>query len=259
MNSAFSPIAEQRPSKPRWFHLTPGRWLFVLLLMEGLLWLSDRSGWPEWHKGYAVLIAIACVGLAMWLMLFWLAVALLFRRRVQFSLRSLLLFTIVVAIPCSWFAVEMKRAREQRTVVEAVKNLGGWVKYDDGSAPFSTLPEFTWLWKLLGDDFLMDVGGVILDHRQVTEADLEHLTGLTQLKFVSLYNTPVTDPGLECLKGLTQLEFLSLCDTRVTDAGLAHCSGLTQLRYLRLNDTKVTDKGVKKLQQALPNCEIEHW
>jgi hypothetical protein len=26
---------------------------------------------------------------------------------------------------------------------------------------------------------------------------------------------------------------------------------------LRLRDTQVTDEGMKKLQQALPNCEIE--
>ena len=33
--------------------------------------------------------------------------------------------------------------------------------------------------------------------------------------------------------------------------------GLRQLRLLYLDGSKVTDAGVRKLQQALPNCEID--
>jgi len=39
---------------------------------------------------------------------------------------------------------------------------------------------------------------------------------------------------------------------------LEHLSGLTGLKILWLGDTQVTDEGVKKLQQALPNCDIIH-
>jgi len=31
-----------------------------------------------------------------------------------------------------------------------------------------------------------------------------------------------------------------------------------QLQFLDISGTKVTDQGVKKLQQSLPNCKIEH-
>ncbi len=74
--------------------------------------------------------------------------------------------------------------------------------------------------------------------------------------FVFLGGTQVTDAGLEHLKGLTSLQTLDLGDTFVSDAGLEHLKGLTSLQNLSLWDTKVTDEGVKKLQQALPNCEI---
>ena len=67
----------------------------------------------------------------------------------------------------------------------------------------------------------------------------------------------MTDAGLVHLKRLTQLQQLYLERTKVTDAGLEHLKGLTQLRNLDLSQTEVTDEGVKKLQQALPNCEIE--
>ena len=65
------------------------------------------------------------------LMFLWLTVALCFRWRFQFSLRSLLVLTVVVSIPFSWLAVEMKRAREQREAAKEVQSLGGIVMHDD--------------------------------------------------------------------------------------------------------------------------------
>ncbi|HEY3963828.1 MAG TPA: leucine-rich repeat domain-containing protein, partial [Planctomycetaceae bacterium] len=62
----------------------------------------------------------------------------------------------------------------------------------------------------------------------------------------------VTDAGLECLKGITNLRILCLSNTRVTDAGLIHLSGLTKLRRLDLSFTKVTDAGIVHLTK-LPN------
>jgi hypothetical protein len=123
-----------------------------------------------------------------------------------------------------------------------------------------------------------------LDSTQVTDAGLEHLKRLPKLRVLNLCRTLVSDAGLEHLKGLTHLQDLNLRHTRVTDAGLEHLEGLTQLQQLNLwntnvtdagleclkrvkqlhrlvlVDTKVTDEGVKRLQQALPNCQIyQHW
>ncbi len=56
---------------------------------------------------------------------------------------------------------------------------------------------------------------------------------------------------------MTRLEILNLASAKVTDAGLEHLKGLTQLNWLGLHGTRVTEAGVKKLQRALPNCEID--
>ncbi len=44
----------------------------------------------------------------------------------------------------------------------------------------------------------------------------------------------------------------------ITDAGLEHLKGLTNLELLVLGDTQVTDEGIKKLREALPNCNINY-
>ncbi len=79
-----------------------------------------------------------------------------------------------------------------------------------------------------------------------------------QVLWLSLSSPYVTDAGVAHLKGLANLRQLYLFGTKVSDAGLEHLKGLTNLRRLDLYRTKVTDEGVKKLQQALPNCEIEY-
>ena len=107
--------------KRRWFYPTPGRLLVVLLAVECVLLLSERFQWFAFNekKGWTVLIAVAVVGLFLLLMLIWFITSLIFRWRFQFSIRSLLVLTIAVAIPSSWLAVEMKWARRQREAVEA--------------------------------------------------------------------------------------------------------------------------------------------
>ncbi len=69
-------------------------------------------------------------------------------------------------------------------------------------------------------------------------AEIEELGGSVTV------GKPVVEVSLEC--------------TEVTDAELEHLKGLTSLQSLHLSGTQVTDEGVKKLQQALSKCKIEH-
>ena len=58
--------------KTRWYRLTPDRYVILgLLVVVCLLWLSERFGWLPWHKGYAVLTALAVVGVTFVGMLLW--------------------------------------------------------------------------------------------------------------------------------------------------------------------------------------------
>jgi membrane protein YdbS with pleckstrin-like domain len=100
--------------KPRWFYPTPSWLIVALLVVEGLLWLSERFQWFDFHKGYAVLIAVVAVGATILVMLFWFLVSVVIHRRFRFSIWSLLLLTVAIAIACGWLWWERELARRQR-------------------------------------------------------------------------------------------------------------------------------------------------
>ena len=249
----------------RWLRLTPDRAVPCLLALEGILLLAERFGWFTFdrHKGYAPLVTIAAVGTALLLMLLWFLVAIVFGRRFQFSLRSLLLLVVVVAIPCSWLATEMKAAREQHAIVETIWKFHGHVYYDyEDHDPFalpSKPPGPAWLCELLGEDLFASVTWLAFYEygSEFSDAELEKLKGLPHLQGVDLFATNISDSGLEHLTRLPQLKELDLSYTKVSDTGLEHLKGLTELQGLYLTVTKVSDSGVEKLQKSLPNTSIE--
>jgi hypothetical protein len=173
-------------------------------------------------------------------------VGLVFRRHVQFGLRTLLVFVTLCALVCSWFTVRIREAMRQADVVDALiekfpQNDSTtdfhdfamryhWEDARGNPTPFAPAPEI--LLKVFGEDFFGDVVSVFIKNRQLTDTDL-------------------TDVAT-----LTRLDFLQLDSDKITDAGLSHLEGLTELRLLNLNDTSVTEEGVKRLQHALPKCEI---
>jgi len=257
---------------------TPAWLIYGLLVVEGLLWLSERYTWFGFNekKGWTVLVGVAVVGVAMLLMLLWFIASLVFRWRFQFSLRSLLIMVVAVAVPCSWLAVEMREAkRHQEAAAAIVATPGGSVSYDyefdssgkriSGATPKSP-KSLRWL---LGDDFFDRVVQVsvardaafeqaktLADLRcvrvgcsgQVTDATLVHLQGIPQLRVLHFGANNVTDAGLASLSGLTHLERLEMRYMRITDAGLKHLEGLPQLRALWLG-TGIKDAGLERLKE----------
>jgi hypothetical protein len=238
----------------------------------------------------------------------------------QYSLRTLLVFVTLSAVPCSWLGWKIRQAERQRKAAAAI---GGEVVWSKPIGP-------VWLRRLLVDGLFMHVESVDLSGQpdidaklknlqrlnqlqtlslfwesDFTDAGLENLKGLKQLQALGLWGTDkvtdaglenlkgldqlteldlignftdaglenlkaldhlrelmlgsdkFTDAGLENLEGLSQLENLTLLGTGITDAGLEHLNGLHQLKTLSLGRTKVTKEGVKKLRQALPNCEVD--
>ena len=191
----------------RWFQPTPGRFVLLLLAVEVLLWLSERFGWLHWHKGYAVLTGVAVVVVAMLGMAVWLVVALVSRWRFQFSIRSLLVLVVVVAVPCSWLATDMKRTKDQSLLVAKIRGSYGLVEYvwqldaNGNGLPNAQPPGPKWLRQVLGDDFFGDIAVARLNPYS------SHETG----------NAAFTDADLKCVRYWTKLRDLSIsCRATIT-------------------------------------------
>jgi hypothetical protein len=269
-NAVSEPESQRVASNPKfqWIGLTPDRFFIALLLAECLLLLSERLQWFGFnlHKGWTLLIAIACAGVAAILPIFFFAVTLILRRRFQFGVRSLLMLFVVIAVPSSWLEVEVREASERCKAATAIEKLGGLIWYDYQVVDGCDYPLFdrsppsgsTWLRGLLGDDAFTSIVGVQMlgSSTQATDASLKYLRRFTTLQTLSIQGSYITDMGLENLKELNQLQALGLIDTQITDAGLEHLEGLTKLKELYLAGSRVTPAGVKKLQSALPKCRI---
>lgn len=258
---------ESKP-KRRWYHLTPDRLILGLFAVQILLLLSEWFQWFGFNekKGWTVLIAVAAVCVVVVVMLLWLVASFFSRLRFQFSLRSLVVLVVVVAIPFCWLAVKMREAERQFWAVWTIKRADGIVYYDYQNALDRDVyvfgrqdpPAPAWLRTSLGRDFFSEVGAICSgDPERFDDAVLERVRSLKKLRWLFLCDTPVTDVGLENLTGLTELKRVGLTNTQVTDAGLEQLNGLTSLQWLELSGTHVTAQGINRLQAALPNCEIK--
>jgi hypothetical protein len=159
--------------------------------------------------------------------------------------RSALLLA-VAAILGVWLSVDTIRAFRQRATVGAIWSLGGYVRREhEGPEDDGLIPH--WYRKLLGDDFMDPLVTVRLAG---TEAGDEHLVFVgkaTRLQMLDLRDTRISDAGLDHLRGLSDLRLLILTGTAVSDDGLAKLKDLPRLRLLCLEETKITDRGLQNL------------
>jgi hypothetical protein len=187
------------------------------------------------------------------------------RRWFQYSLRTLLLVVILASIGMSWFAVRMKRARQQQEAVKAIVRLGGKVEYDyettyeypdacmdgqslgcsGGPRPKSSVP--AWLNSLLGEDFFAAVITVELDSARMDSNDaleqVRHLPRLQQL--VTGGNSELTEEGQKCIEGLTHLRCLGIPSSVEPEVRLDHLQALERLEFLELGGP--TDENLRQI------------
>jgi hypothetical protein len=231
-------------TKRRWYRPTPGRLIAALLAWEVVLLAVEPAGWIP--KGYTVLLALASVVLTIAFLFAWFLFALVFRRRFQYSIRSLLLLTVAVAVPMSWLTVEMKRTREQLVILRELKKWDGiWSISHSGNLTPEKWSNFETQFGLLiyGDRLCVALG-----HSKNTDAALELLKGLPELRELHLFGSEVTDEGLKNISLMENLSKIDLDATAITDVGLENIKNLINLEELDLSNTKITDSGMQYLQ-----------
>src|SRR5271166_133517 len=120
----------------------------------------------------------------------WLALSRFFRgcRWYQFSLRSLLIFTLLFAIIVGWLGNKIGQKRPERQAVEAIIQTGGEVWYDQARPNFPTGRSEPsgplWLRTVLGENFFSEVREVGLD--PADDATLAQLDALPDLEVLAI-------------------------------------------------------------------------
>lgn len=181
------------------------------------------------------------------------------RNYLRLSLRTLIVLVLVIGGSLGWV---VHSARVQRDAVAAIRELGGTVTYDwerkDGrSVPNGRPWAPRWLLDRVGIDYFGHVTQVrVVATHELSDADLIHISHLSQLEELDLHRSPITDARLSYLEGLADLQSLTLFHTDVGDRGLVHLRRLNRLRTLSVENTKVTNTGAEGLQRMLPNLKI---
>ena len=83
-----------------------------------------------------------------------------------------------------------------------------------------------------------------------------HLSGMNRLEYLDLIHTPIRGPGLEELKDLPALSSLNLSDTLLNDDSVEYLLPLTQVGSLGVANTGLTRVGALELAQltSIDNC-----
>ena len=207
------------------------------------------------------------------------------RQRFRIGMRGMLIAFTLVAIVCGLFGARAYRARQQRTIVQAIQSVGGIVTYDYENTRGNwvvtsdglTIPR--WLEKLVGRDMCgkvthayisdaTDQDIIALKFRgieqvsfagtQITDKSLPSICQSKNLTHLNLWGTKVTDEGLRELHQLPRLETLDLTDTRVSDRGLATLAEMKNLKTIILIRCTVTTTGIERLIKSLPHVRLIH-
>ena len=184
------------------------------------------------------------------------------RRWLRFSLRSMLLLVLVIAIPLGW---KVNRSRNQRIVVAELRKLNARIIYDyqivNGIyVPNLPQPGPKWLTDLLGKEYFIEVYHVAVDGPQVNDKTIVLISKLPGVVSVALVGRTsgagITDDGMAHLAEMANLENLALRSNRITGTGLMHLRWLRRLKTL-VSSGRITDEALEQISK-LEHLELLH-
>jgi hypothetical protein len=177
------------------------------------------------------------------------------RRRLSFSLRTLLILTTLASIVLGVGGNILLRARRQRALVARIESLSGSVVYDfelgDRSAGKALVRHWgSWL---LGKDAVASVVHVGLQPLEA-EHDLSWLRELPEIEQLELKGPFATDDDLEQIVQLKKLQRLRLSGTPLAPRGLRAVAAAPALRSLAIEGVHL-DSGLAQGLGALTQLE----
>ena len=170
----------------------------------------------------------------------------------QFSLRSIFLGTLLVALLCSWVATRIDAYDTQHAILEQLES--SWAAREAEDIPWIEKRPGAPSWlKYFVPEEKFYVVHCIHFPLDIRNEDLRCISQFPRLDTVDFFLSDVTDSQLACLAG-TQIRSLALDCTGITDHGLLHIGTLRHLENLDLEGTEVRGPGLVHLRE-LPRLE----
>lgn len=185
--------------------------------------------------------------------------------RFHFTVRTLLVAMLVVALVLGYYGSELRRYVLVRTACAHIHAAGGRVEVVRGglgfpeSIPKGDPPRFgdviVWVCFLENDE-----NGV--QRIAFTDEDsariAPHLRGLDNTFALTIHSRLVSDRTIENLTDVPKLHWLVLCNAPVTSEGLAHLEAFQSLDKVDLIDCPtISDDDVNRMRVRLPHVQFD--
>jgi len=185
------------------------------------------------------------------------------KRRVRFSIRTIMLLTLLVSPLIAWFGFQWRVDQRERVALAELRKIGDVTSWGGfGTQNWGRFGEYDGLTcvtlsptknkpgkkdlEALRRIIKLNLTGSAVTDEWLSNLDVSHVGNV---RFLNLSGTPVSDAGLACLAQMPRLKSLDLSNTFISNAGLKHVAQMTKLNHLDLSSTSIGDAGLKHIAQ----------
>ncbi len=197
-----------------------------------------------------VAIAVVCVQLAIYANRFQReqhAIQILTGLGIEVTVGSSAPVWLPEALDGAWFqrvlAINSAHANRGTAAVEY------WGRFDE-SAAFSNIELFFLIERNQNPSRRQPAAKIVTDDL------LRVIGGLDDCKVLRLGNSQISNAGLKHLRTLRRLQYLDVSETGLTENAVVRLATLCNLAGLNIRGTQISDNGFRRLQLALPECQI---
>lgn len=149
---------------------------------------------------------------------------------------------MIVAIIAIVLGYIVHRENTRRAAEERIKPLGGYIGWRERGPG--------WLTQMIGRDVFAVPDEVVFMNEPLHDDDLKALSGLEEARHLSIVqNSTFTGNGFRHLTSMTNLESLYIYDVPITDDGASTLPRIPTLRSIELLATVMTDKSLPFIEQ----------
>ncbi len=189
--------------------------------------------------------------------------------RLRVSVRTLLVFVLLIGLAMGVVARRVRQARRQRIAVAQICGCGGSIAYDwqtlfalDGdegapTTPASTPPGPPWLRRLVGDDYFQSITGVEINGVSLSvsrtgcserELTIQAARSFPQLRSLLISCYESGQPALDVVRELSELKTLTVFGDGFDGAGLIQLNRLAKLERIDIaSGGSLSDDTLKQL------------